>query len=235
MKRKILIGVGVVVALVVVAAVVVLGQLGRLIERGVETAGPPITGTEVSLGSAHVSIFDGAGALNRLRIGNPKGFSDDDAFDLGKIAIVIDPKSVASDVVHVRSIVIDAPTLLAEFDAGGRSNLNAILDHVKAASGKPTGAGGGSGGKEKRLIVDEFRFANAEVRALAPAFQLDRKLKIPTIQLKNLGGKNGALPSEIASQVMRPVINAALQAAAGEYMKAKGGQAADKLLDKLFK
>jgi hypothetical protein len=76
---------GVVLAFIVAIAVfVVLGRLGRLIESGVETHGPGLTGTDVALGGASVSIFSGEGELTNLRIGNPEGFSNDRAFDLGQ-------------------------------------------------------------------------------------------------------------------------------------------------------
>ena len=231
---------GALLLIVVVAAVVVLGQLGRLIERGVESAGPKITGTEVTLGSAHVSIFSGEGALKRLHIGNPEGFSGERAFDLGKIAISVDPKSVASDVVRVRSVVIEAPQLLAEFDAAGGSNLDAIRANARVAA-----RGGASGGKDDsgtqtRMIVDEFRFENAELRVLAPAFGLDKSLKLPPVVLKNLGARQGgAAASDLASQVLRPVVDAAIQAAMKEYLAAQrdklGDKAKEKVLDKLFK
>lgn len=230
---------GVLVLVVVVAGVIVLGRLGRIIEDGVETAGPRITGTDVSLGSARVSIFDGEGALKRLRIGNPDGFSTDEAFDLGEIAVAIDVKSVTADVIRIRRIVVAAPRLVAEFDAAGRNNLNRIMDNVRAARGPARAAKGEDGGKEVRLIIDEFRFENAEVRALAPAFQLDETLKLPPIVLKNLGARQGgAAASDIANQVLRPIVEAAVQAAMKEYLAAQrdklGDKAKDQLMDKLF-
>lgn len=232
---------GALVLVVVVAAVAVLGRLGRLIEDGIETAGPKITGTEVSLGSASVSIFDGAGSLKRLRIGNPEGFSGDDAFDLGEIAVAIDVKSVTQDVIRVRSVVVQAPRLLAEFDAGGRSNLERIRQHARAAAGGTSKAPAkDDGAAQTRLIIEEFRFENAEVHALAPAFQLDKTLKLPPVVLKNLGAKQGgAAASDIANQVLRPIIDAAVQAATKEYLAAQraklGQKAEEKLMEKLFK
>ena len=233
---------GALVLVVVVAAIVVLGRLGRLIEHGVETAGPQITGTEVTHGSARVSIFDGTGALKRLHIGNPEGFTADEAFDLGEIAIAIDVKSVTGDVVRVRSIVVQAPKLVAEFDAAGRNNLSRIMDNVRASRGatRTTKDAGGDGGKPVRLIIDEFRFEGAEVHALAPAFQLDKQLKLAPIVLKNLGAKQGgAAAADLANQVLRPIIDAAVQAALKEYLAAQrdklGDKAKDQLMDKLFK
>jgi hypothetical protein len=233
-----------VLVVVIGAAVVVLGQLGRLIERGVEAHGPGLTGTEVALGNAHVSIFSGEGELTNLRIGNPEGYSDGRAFDLGRIRIAIDPKSVASDVIHIRKLVVDGPRLLVEFDPRGRNNLKTILNHVKAAAGGGTSttkapSGGGDG---KKLIIDEFRFENAEARALAPSLNLDKTLKLPPVVLKNLGARQGgAAAADIAGQVLRPIVDATVGAATREYVKAQRDKLGDKAkdeakkeLDKLF-
>ena len=231
-SRFALIGGGLVLA-IGVAAVVVLGQLGRLIEDGVETHGPGLTGTDVALGGASVSLFSGEGELTDLRIGNPEGYSDARAFDLGRIKISIDPKSVTSDVVRVRQIVVDGPKLLAEFDPAGRNNLKAILNHVKAAAGTSSSKGSSGGGGGKRLIIDEFRFENAEARALAPSLKVDKTLKLPTVVLKDLGAKQGgAAAGDIANQILRPIIDAAVQQATREVVKAQREQVGDKAKDK---
>jgi hypothetical protein len=236
---RVAIAAGVLVLIIGVAAYVVLGRLGRIIEDGVETAGPKITGTEVTLGSANVSIFSGQGALRSLHIGNPKGYSSDEAFDLGKIAVTVDLKSVTQDVIHIRSLVVEAPQLVAEFDAAGRSNLNQILEHVRGASRGGASGKEGGGSAQTRMIIDEFRFEGAEVHALAPAFDLDKTLKLPPVVLKGLGAKQGgAAASDIAQQVLRPIIEAAVQAAMKEYVAAQraklGAKAEEKLMDKLF-
>ena len=240
MIKKILVGLGVLVVVVGIVLAVVLGKLGRLIERGVESAGPDITGTDVSLGSADVSIFSGTGALKRLHVGNPPGYTTDRAFDLGEIAISVDPKSVASKVVHVRSLVVEAPEVTAEFDAGGKSNLDKIMEHVRGAAGSSRGGGKEDGGPRTKLIIDEFRFENAQAHVLAPAFGVDKTLKLQPIVLKGLGARQGgATPSEIATQVMRPVVDSALRAATQEYVAAQraklGDKAKEQLLDRIFK
>lgn len=236
---RLAIAAGVLVVVIVVVAVVVLGQLGRIVKHGVETVGPGLTGTSVTLDGARISVFSGDGALDDLRIGNPQGFSSEYAFDLDEVAIGIDVKSVTGDVIHIRSVVIDGPRLTAEFDAAGFSNLKAILDHVRKGGRRAPAQKDDDGGAQPKLIIDEFRFENAEVRALAEAYQLDKTLKIAPIVLKNLGGRNGATPAAIAGQVLNPVINSAVRAALNEYMKAKRGEVADKarqeLQDKLFK
>ena len=230
---------GVLVLGIAVAGYVVLGRLGRIIEDQVETTGPQLTGTDVDLGSAMVSIFSGEGALRDLSIGNPKGFSGDDAFDLGKIEVAVDLRSLTGDVVRVKSVVIDGPKLLAEFDAGGRNNLKTILDHVKAAAGAGGKAsGGGKSGSDPRVVIEEFRFENAEVHALASAFDLDKTVTLPPVVLRNVGGRGGATAAQLGQQVLRPIIDAAVQAAMKEYLAAQraklGAKAEEKLMEKLF-
>lgn len=237
--RKLSIAATLVVALAAIAAVIVLGQLGRLIERAVESEGPKITGTDVDLGGASVSIFDGEGALRGLEIENPAGFSDAEAFELGEIAIALDVKSVTGDVVRIRSLVVKAPKLLAEFDAKGSSNLDAIRAHARAASRGGGAAKESGGGAQRKLIIDEFRFEGAEVRALAPAFQLDKTLKLDAVVLRNLGAKQGgAAAADVANQVLGPIVQSAVQAAMKEYLAAQraklGDKVEEKLMEKLF-
>lgn len=235
MKKFALIG-GVLVAALGIGGYVVYGKLGTLIKRGVETYGPPLTGTSVELSAARLSLFSGEGSLHGLTIGNPKGYSDNDAFDLSEISISVDPKSVTGEVIHVRSIVIDGPELLAEFNESGRSNLDVILDKVRGGGGRASSGKGG--GKEPRLRVDEFRFENAKLRATAPAYKLDKEVVMPAIVIKDIGGKNGVTPSQLASEVLKPVIDKAARTAVNEYVKVQRGklveQGKEQLMDKLF-
>lgn len=237
--KRIAVAAGVLVVAVVVAVAVVFGQLGRIIKRGVETVGPTVTGTPVTLSSAMVSIFSGEGALRGLHIGNPQGFTTPTAFELGKVGIAVDPASLAGDVIRIRSIVVEAPRLVAEFDAAGVSNLKAILDHAKSTARKTPASDEPADGAQQKMIIEEFRFVDAEVRALAPAYKLDKTLKLPPIVLKQLGAKEGgAAAADIAEQILRPVVNAAVKTALDEYVKAKRGEleekAKERLRDKLF-
>lgn len=230
----------IVLALIVTVAALagwwVYGHLGQLVKQAIESQGPPITGTSVSLGGATLSIFSGEGALRGLNIGNAKGFSDDPAFALGKIETSVDIATVTSEVVRIRTVVIDGAKLNAEFDASGHSNLKAILDHARAAAGGRSAADKpGKSGSSPKLIIDDFRFTNAEVRVRAPAYELDKTLTLRSIQLKNLGAKQGgAGAADIASQILKPVVDEAVRAATSEYLDSKRDELKDKATEKLF-
>jgi hypothetical protein len=145
-------------------------------------------------------------------------------------------------VVRVKSLVVDGPELLAESDAAGRTNLQAILDHARAAGG---GRGAGAqksagGGEGTKLIVEEFRFQNARLRVLAPAYKVDETVELPPIVLRNVGTAQGGLaPAELAKQLLRPVIDEAIRAAAkrtlGKQRDKLEEKAKEELFDKLLK
>jgi hypothetical protein len=226
-----------VVAVAAIAAAVVLGRLDR---RAVETVGPAVTGTDVSLGSADVSIFDGAGELRRLSVASPDGFTGGDALKLGRIAVQVELKSLAGAVVRVKSLVVDGPEVLAESDAAGRTNLQAILEHARAAGRNGAGANQAEGGGGAKLIVEEFRFQNARLRVLAPAYAVDETVELPPIVLKNVGTAQGGLaPPQLASQLLRPVVDEALRAAMkktlGKQREKLEEKAKEELFDKVLK
>lgn len=234
LPKKIAAGAALLLLVIVAAAAFVLGRLDRIVVHGVETEGPGITGTAVSLGDADISLFSGVGALDDLEIANPEGFASDYAFQLGEIAIEIDPASVMEEVVRIRSLTIAAPRLTAEFDDRGRNNLGTILDHVRSMARQPAGKSRDQeAGEPKRLIIERFRVVDAEVRAVAAPLQLDKTLKLPPIELKNLGAhQGGASAAAIADQAMRPLVNAAIKAARDEYLSAKGEEFKQQLKEK---
>lgn len=218
-----------------VAAAVVLGRLDRIVEGGVETVGPTITGTGVSLNDVDISLFSGSGALEDLDIRNPEGFASDYAFQLGEITIEVDPASVMEEVVLIRSLVITRPQLTAEFDDSGRNNLRTILDHVRGVARQLAGAAAddAEAGASKRIIIEKFSVVDAEVHAIAAPLKLDKTLKLPPIDLRDLGTKQGgASAAAIADQAMRPIVEAAIRAARDEYLDAKADELRQQFKDK---
>src|ERR1017187_66834 len=96
--KKIILGiviVGIVVA--VVAAVVVGTHLGQIIKTGVETAGPKITQTTVTVSAVNVSLLAGSAGVKDLVLGNPAGYKSPQAISIGKAAVSLSPVSILSD------------------------------------------------------------------------------------------------------------------------------------------
>ena len=67
----------VLIAVVVLALLVVVGVhffLDGAIKRGVETIGPKLTKTQVTLNNVSLSLLSGSGKMKGLVVGNPEGF-----------------------------------------------------------------------------------------------------------------------------------------------------------------
>src|ERR1044071_1648855 len=105
--KKLLIALGVLVALLVVGFVILSFFLGSIVKAGVNKYGPQITQTKLELQGATLSPFNGSGTLSGLVIGNPKVWSDSNLCALGKIHVEMKPFSVLGDHIVVDLIDID--------------------------------------------------------------------------------------------------------------------------------
>ena len=72
---------------VAVAVVVALSYADKLVKDAVETLGPEFTQSEVTLGGVNISLLGGSAGLSDLAVGNPAGFSSDNAFSLGEMCV----------------------------------------------------------------------------------------------------------------------------------------------------
>ena len=105
MKKKILIGLAIGVFAVVVIVVIVVGFfLGDVVKAGMETIGPKVTQTTLTVGSVHVGILTGSGGVKDLVLGNPDGYKSPSAISVGKAAVSVAPFSVLSDRMERRAV-----------------------------------------------------------------------------------------------------------------------------------
>lgn len=218
-----------VVALLVLAAGGALWWLyasrDALLKRAIEHYGPELTGVSVKVSSVNLEPLDGRGAIKGLEIGNPRGFKAPQAVSLGEIRLALEPASLASDVVRVKEISLEAPSITYEPGPNG-DNLSAIQKHIEAQLPKSTPAKGDSkpekAAKERRFIIDRVQVRKAKV-SYGGAVSVD----VPDLQLRDLGKKSGGataaeITREIWTAVTRQAIAAAPAAIRGLEDKAKG-------------
>ena len=75
MKKKWLIAAGVLLAIVIIAAIALVMRLDGWITKAVNTYGPEITGTEVRVDDVRVSFLSGEATIDEFRRGQPEGVS----------------------------------------------------------------------------------------------------------------------------------------------------------------
>ena len=129
--KKILVVGGVAIAAVVVIALVLVGKINPIVKSGVEKTGPMILKAPVTLKGVNISFFSGSGELKGFTVGNPEGYKTDYAFQMDRLKVNLDVKSVTSDKIHIQDIIIDSPNIV--FEGGfGKNNLSQLQKNANA-------------------------------------------------------------------------------------------------------
>ena len=211
MKKIILIVVLLVVAAIGAALYYVFTNLDAIVKAAIEEVGSQTTQTAVRVDKVKIALTDGAGTISGLSIANPKGFESRNAFLLGAVETQIDIKSLTKGPITIDKVIIRKPQVFYEMNKDRESNLSALYKNIAAAT-----AGSASTNKpaaksdEPKLIIRRFLLTDATVEANVVPLNKNYTLKLPTIDLKDLGGKDGATPSEISGQVLDIITQRAL-------------------------
>ncbi len=201
MGRIVAVAAAVAVAALVAAGVWLYLSLDFIVKRAIETYAPDILQASVEVDEAKLSPADGAGALRGVRIGNPKGFRAPHAATAGTVELAVDPATVTKDVVLVRRIAVERPSITYEPGARG-SNFDALQRNVERYVGANRAQAKQDG---RRMIVESLTIRNARV-TYAP--QVGRgtatiSFDLPDIQLRNVGkDRGGVTPGELAKIVV---------------------------------
>jgi hypothetical protein len=205
LKKVILYGGLAVLVILVVGGVVLMLTLGKVVRAGVETAGPKVTGTPVTLQDVSLSPFSGRGTLRGLVIGNPEGYQTPSAFALEELTFQVDPGSLRGAVVVVDEVIIRGPQITYEMGLG-ESNISAIQKHIeslvpKRQPGAPEPAP--SEGESKRIMIRHFLLEGAQVNVSAKLLQGKAlTLPLPPLELRDIGtAEGGATPAEVADKI----------------------------------
>lgn len=186
--------------LVVAAAMLYLGlanPLNALAKTAIEKYGSEMTQAPVTLGRVELSPTDGKGELSDLVLGNPKGFKTPHALKAGRIELALEPASLAGDVLRIRGIHVDAPYIAYEQN-GGIANFDAIQRNVERYAGTNRKAPAKEKKADAKMIIDALSIRNAKVN-----YNGLMDLKLPDIELRNLGRKKGgATAAEVANAIV---------------------------------
>jgi hypothetical protein len=203
MKRVLIIGGVVVVAVIAVLIYVVYTSLDSIVEAAIEKYGSEITQTTVTLDGVKISLTDGQGALRGFRVGNPKGFETDHLLELGEIKVALDIGTITNDPVVIKEIVIDKPIVTYELGPHG-SNIAAIQRNVQAYMGPGGDGSKADAGEGPKLVIENLYIKGGEVNVKTTVLR-ERKLsaRLPDIHVKDIGKKKGgALPGDVAEQII---------------------------------
>ncbi len=181
-------------------------MLGRGAVAAVNRYGPPVTGTQVALGSAHLSPVSGGGWLRDLFIGNPAGFQTAKAFSVREVSVSVRPLSLFGDTLDVREVVVANPEFVFETKLVS-SNLGTILENVRRSTeddGKAAPAEQAAG-PTKKIMIRHFVLENARVTVAVGNTTLE--VPLAKLELHDIGvAQGGVTPAEAAAEILPEVL-----------------------------
>jgi hypothetical protein len=236
--KKILSILGGIVLVIIVAVVLLLGSLDSIIKSQIETVGTELTGVTVTVDDVNIDLTDGAGEITGLTVANPDGYSSNPAFRLGTLKLGIDIGSlVKAQPIILDTLVIESMDTNLEL-RGNTSNLNRISESVsKNSDSAEEKTAETEEGKPLLLSISKLFINNVKITISDEEKTSTEKL--PTIELSNIGGEEGASPAGIAGVILTKLVTEILKEAAAEQLMKKVNEAVDgatkSLLDTLNK
>lgn len=199
-------------------------SLNGLVKKAVETIGPKVTRTTVSLNSAVLSPLSGSGQLNGLTIDNPQGFSSSRAIRVGSIKFTMDKNSLLSKTILINEILIARPEITLEGTLSG-NNLGELMKNIKSFGSEAKSKKGEESSSERssrRFIVKRILIESPRLTVAASALnqRIAQSLPLSTIELNDVGSDgSGISASDLACQIMTPLLTSAIKEGVGMIAK----------------
>lgn len=227
MIKKLFIGL-LLLAVIGAAAIYFLGSsaLNQGVKSGLETYGPRVTQTPITLGEAKLSIFSGSGVLSNLLVGNPEGFKSQNIFALGEIDVKVDTGTVFGDTIVIEHIIIRSPEISYEQSLRG-SNVKQLMNNIEQFTGpQETAETEAETGAKKQVVIRKLLIEDATV--YVGAMGVGQTVSLPRIEMENIGESGDRITmAEAVDLVLAKVVQAIGPAisSAGNLLK-EGGQSA---------
>ena len=181
--------------------------------------GSKMTKTDVEVDSVKTDISKGEILIKRVGIENPKGFSNNEAFEVKKVKININKETLNQDVIEIPLVLINNPEIIYEYN-GKKTNFNVLKDNIQnyqknvnnsSSEKKISQVAENKQKKENRdkkssktFFIKELKIVDLEIKARVSSIKKDFiNKKIPLIVIKNIGSETkGATPEFILERVI---------------------------------
>lgn len=215
MKRGVIISVTLLVLLFCGAIAYVYSSIGNVIQSAVQNYGSEITKSPITIRETDFSPATGDATIINLVIGNPVGFSPDNAFSFPSIILQIDPETISQDTMTIKRLKIEAPEIVYEITEDGdnlraiRKNISAAVDQEKIQSVGTTNSQG------KKFVVNDVYISNAVVVVQATGLTGSKVTAIlDDIHLQDIGrDQDGIGPAALVDEIYTPLLRAITVAA----------------------
>ena len=225
----------------IIFAVLVLLVIFRdpLIRIATVKAGSYLTGTQVNL-KRFSSTLTGRVSIHGFSIGNPEGFTRNNAVEFQEITVDIDPGSLLTDEIRINEILIRGMNVNYETNFN-RSNLGAIQKNLSSAEKTPEPQKkqpepqkkqpeAKKAAKEQRVLIAKLTADNNSVSVTSSTINQVFTLPLPPFNLTDIGGNSIAdTLNELTSLLINAISKAAVDVGgmAGSILSQSGSAVTD--------
>ena len=233
---------GVLILLIAGGAWYMLSGAGDFIRAQIEEQGSKYLGAPVSLVNVDLALTEGRLTLSGLKVKNPQGFSNEDAFNFD--SITLDLGESLNEPYVIETISIIAPELLYEVDAGGQGNLLVLKNNLEAQLPKTTNEPVSTEkGANPLVIVENVTVSNVRLKFNFEKLEtgdlnIETKayeITLPTFNAGPIGQPNGMPADQVGVAVVNAMLDNVIAAAKAEAKKRLAEEAKKKVKEELEK
>ncbi len=225
--KKILRGVGIFVAVLIVLIISAKFWLGATIKSAVNGLGPKVLGVPVEVESASVDIIGGKVRMGTLTIGNPEGFeSTPYLFKLDGLSIDLAVGDILRGNTHIYDITIDGPHVWyhQKIPSSNVSKLLDILEEKYPSDDKKKDEKKDDSDKEaKPVVIDHLLVKEGTVGI---RMGIGGEVPLLKIELNDIGKDGAMMPVQVVKLLVTSIVKGVLSAVANV-----GGAAVDAVGD----
>lgn len=215
------------IALVVIVLVVVLGivglvavglsQIDNIMKMGIEKGGTYATGVDTTVTSVDVSLTKGTFDMDGFMLANPPGFDTPHFIALADTNVTLNTSATSTQVITLSNLTLSGIDLILDKGANP-SNYNAVLNNLKRFESGEKGPPPAES-EAMKVVIDSLVIEDVGVRlANMPgigAVAGDVAVRVPRIELQNVGKDNPMSMGEVIGLVVKTVLAASIEAGGG--------------------
>lgn len=178
-------------------------------QHAIVSLGTAATRQSVSLSKININILSGKIHLSSLIVPNEAKRKGADAFAVGTAEITVYPLSLIWGPLHIKSIVIDSPSIIGDITSAKKSSFTlAVIAAATAAYAAKSASGG-------KLIVDKLSITKAKLTVYSfVSGSKAHKMSFADMTMNNLGTSFKPITqADFVNKVMKSISNEAMKAA----------------------
>jgi uncharacterized protein involved in outer membrane biogenesis len=179
-----------------------------------------MTQSNIEVNDFSLYLMQAKVTIDKLDVGNPKGYNTPTALGFEKLAVDLDLGSVFEDTVVIEEITVNGLHVSFETDLVSnnlndlKKNINSYMKKEKVAEEKATPEEKAKKGKSKKFIIKKLNIINGKITVAAKFMKgAQVPIKLADIHLTDIGNdSNGVNAGEVAEKLISAIIESATKA-----------------------